>query len=250
MGAWEGTTVGGEELDAAGAVVARFTHGPGIDEPLAMYRDDETHFYHADGLGSITSLTDDPGGEVKGRYAYDSFGNLTSSTGTLANNFRYTGREFDSETGLYYYRARYYDPEVGRFMSEDPIGFSGGINFYRYVSNNPINFIDPFGLEECLRTPMSKIDERCTDKILARINKQFGLKLTRGDLAVFPDPDAGGQFLKGTLIGGTWNVVATARGLTAEQDIVINPELPFGQGFGDVALPWTSNPLGYPGPIK
>ena len=57
-----------EELDASGTLQARFTHGPGIDEPLAMYRDDETHFYHADGLGSITSLTDDPGGEVEGRY--------------------------------------------------------------------------------------------------------------------------------------------------------------------------------------
>ena len=67
-----------EELDASGTLQARFTHGPGIDEPLAMYRDDETHFYHADGLGSITSLTDDPGGEVEGRYAYDSFGNLTA----------------------------------------------------------------------------------------------------------------------------------------------------------------------------
>ena len=83
---------------------------------------------------------------------YESFGNLTFSEGTPAdsNSFRYTGREFDSETGLYYYRARYYDPEVGRFLSEDPIGFDGGINFYSYVGNNPINFFNPFGLHKIL----------------------------------------------------------------------------------------------------
>ena len=66
-----------EELDASGTLQGRFTHGPGIDEPLAMYRDDETHFYHADGLGSITSLTNTMG-KVKASYVYDSFGNLTA----------------------------------------------------------------------------------------------------------------------------------------------------------------------------
>jgi len=77
---------------------------------------------------------------------YDSFGNLTSSTGPFVQPFRYTGREWDAETGLYYYRARYYDPVIGRFLSEDPIGFAGSVNFYRYVDNGPINSIDPGGL--------------------------------------------------------------------------------------------------------
>ncbi len=71
-------------------------------------------------------------------YAYDSFGKLTASTGTLANPFQYTGREFDQETGNYFYRARYYDQNVGRFISEDPLGFKGGDpNFYGYVLNSP-----------------------------------------------------------------------------------------------------------------
>ncbi len=61
----------------------------------------------------------------------------------------YTGREWDKETGLYYYRARYYDPMEGRFVSKDPIGYGGGINFYAYVQNNPINHIDPRGLCGC-----------------------------------------------------------------------------------------------------
>jgi len=58
----------------------------------------------------------------------------------------YTGREGDPETGLYYYRARYYDPKVGRFISEDPIRFAGGVNFYSYVTNNPVALADPLGL--------------------------------------------------------------------------------------------------------
>jgi RHS repeat-associated protein len=62
------------------------------------------------------------------------------------NNFRYTGREFDTETGLYYYRARYYDPQTGRFLSEDPFGFAGeDVNFYRFVGNRPTLLIDPSG---------------------------------------------------------------------------------------------------------
>ncbi|MGB2677462.1 MAG: RHS repeat-associated core domain-containing protein [Candidatus Acidiferrum sp.] len=80
-------------------------------------------------------------------YTYDSFGNIVATTGSLTNSFRYTGREFDTETSLYYYRARYYDPQSGRFISEDPIGFDGGdVNVYRYSFNNPIVLVDPSGL--------------------------------------------------------------------------------------------------------
>ena len=75
-------------------------------------------------------------------YTYDSFGNLANSTGSVTNWFRYTGREFDTETNLNYYRARYDDPLAGRFGNEDPLGFGGGINFYAYVSNNSITFVD------------------------------------------------------------------------------------------------------------
>jgi RHS repeat-associated protein len=134
-----------EETNATGAVVARYEQGLNIDEPLAMLRSSATSYYQADGLGSITSLSNSSGTNVA-TYAFDSFGNLTASTGSLTNPFRYTARESDTETGLYYYRARYYDQNSGRFLNEDPITFKGGINFYRYASNNPVNRIDPFGL--------------------------------------------------------------------------------------------------------
>lgn len=102
--------------------------------------------YEQDGLGSITSLSGLTG-VIANSYAYSSFGNLTTSTGTLTNPFQYTGRDSDPETGLVYYRARYYDPAIGRFLSEDPIGFRGGNNFYAYVENDPLNFVDPLGTQ-------------------------------------------------------------------------------------------------------
>jgi RHS repeat-associated protein len=79
-------------------------------------------------------------------YIYDAFGNVAASTGAFTNPFQYTGRDSDTETGLRYYRARYYDPQIGRFLSQDPGGFSGGKNFYSYARNAPNKFYDPLGL--------------------------------------------------------------------------------------------------------
>jgi RHS repeat-associated protein len=84
-------------------------------------------------------------GTIAQSYTYDSFGNTTNSSGSLTNFFRYTAREFDTETNLYYYRARYYDPASGRFISEDPLLFSGSDDFYVYAQNSPIMHRDPTG---------------------------------------------------------------------------------------------------------
>jgi RHS repeat-associated protein len=78
-------------------------------------------------------------------YTYNSFGNVTASTGSIVNRFQYTGREFDPEDSLYFYRARYYDQTTGRFISEDPIQFRAGINFYLYVWNRATGLVDPTG---------------------------------------------------------------------------------------------------------
>lgn len=135
-----------ETVNASGGVVARYAQDLNIDAPLAMLRGTTTDYYEADGLGSVTSLTDTTGALAQ-TYTYDSFGNTVASTGTLRNYFQYTGREWDTETNLYFYRARYFDPQAGRFLSEDPITFSGGIDFYAYVQNNPTEFTDAFGLQ-------------------------------------------------------------------------------------------------------
>lgn len=134
-----------EEADGAGNLAARYVFGSGIDEPLGVYRGATWEFYQADGLGSVTSLSTSVG-TVSDSFVYDSFGNVTSSTGTFTQPFRYTGREWDAETGLYYYRARYYDASTGRFLSEDPAGSIGSENIYAYTGNNPLNWIDPSGL--------------------------------------------------------------------------------------------------------
>jgi RHS repeat-associated protein len=141
-----------EEISNSGGVLARYTQSDATDQPMAMFRGTDMSYPHADGLGTITSLTNTSATTVA-TYAYDSFGNLSSSTGSLVNPFRYTGRDFDAETGLHYYRARYYDPQIGRFVSEDPIGFGGGLNFYPYVHGNPVLFIDPTGLKWQLGGP-------------------------------------------------------------------------------------------------
>ena len=114
-----------------------------------------TYYYHTDGLGSITELTD-PSSNVIEKYSYDIFGNViikdaqgnVLSQSAVGNPYFFTARALDPETGLYYYRARYYNPKIGRFLQTDPVGYSAGINLYAYCSNNPINRTDPSGLFE------------------------------------------------------------------------------------------------------
>ncbi|MBI5674455.1 MAG: RHS repeat protein [Nitrospirae bacterium] len=134
-----------QEKNQSGAVTANYIRTLNIDEPLIRIKADGTvRHYVRDALGSIIALTDDSG-VVKTTYSYDPFGNTTVSGETSDNPFQYTGRENDG-TGLYYYRARYYSPELQRFISEDPIRLDGGdVNFYAYVGNDPVRFKDPTG---------------------------------------------------------------------------------------------------------
>ncbi len=118
----------------------------GIDEPLVR---NGTESYLADGLGSTLALTDE-GGAVSTQYSYEPFGRTGVAGAPSANPFQFTGRENDG-TGLYYYRARYYAPTSGRFISEDPVLFGGwfggrDVNLYSYVENRPLNYFDPAGL--------------------------------------------------------------------------------------------------------
>jgi RHS repeat-associated protein len=134
------------EYDGGNVLQARYSHGEETDQPLAMTRGGQSYFYGMDHLGSVRLVTD-AAGAVANRYDYDAFGNWeATSYETVANPFGFTARERDAESGLMFYRARYYDPQIGRFISEDPIGFEAGdLNLYRYVFNNPILLIDPTG---------------------------------------------------------------------------------------------------------
>jgi RHS repeat-associated protein len=140
-----------EERPGAGATV-RNVHGPGIDQPLARVESGVSAFFLADHLGSVLQMTN-ASATVTLTRKYDPWGNPIQ--GSATSGYAYTGREWDTETGLAYYRARYYDPKIGRFLSEDPLGYWDGPNLYLYVRNNPINRTDPFGLAAIDAPPLA-----------------------------------------------------------------------------------------------
>lgn len=145
------------DVDSSGAFIARYLQSGDVDQPLASVTATGMLFFETDGLNSVTSLSGAAGG-LTDTYTYTVFG-TTAATGTNSNRFRYTGREWDQETGLYYYRARYYDPEPGRFITEDPSGVDGGINLFAYTNNNPLRWTDPFGLMPRIpRCPSGRIN--------------------------------------------------------------------------------------------
>ena len=131
------------DLDGSGATVADYVNALGIDEKLRQTSSGASSYFLSDHLQTTRALTD-ASGAVTSVLGFDSFGNVIGSSPT---RYTYTGRELDPDTGLFYYRARFYDSQQGRFVSEDPIGFEGGNNFYVYVENNPLNFVDPEGLK-------------------------------------------------------------------------------------------------------
>ena len=141
-----------EERNGTGSTVtASYVYAGGIDQPVKVIKGTNTYYFQQDALGNVTSLTDSTGSLVE-QYSYDVYGQPTIKDGsgnvktTALTPFLFTGREYDSETGLYHYRSRAYSPMLGRFLQPDSINFNGGdVNLYRYVGNNPVNFTDPMG---------------------------------------------------------------------------------------------------------
>jgi RHS repeat-associated protein len=134
------------ETDASGSITAYYVYGLGLISKITP--SNEVYYYHYDGIGNTIGISD-PLGNMVNKYAYDEFGKVLSQEEAVENPFKYVGQfgVMDEGNGLFYMRARYYDPEVGIFISKDPIGFAGGLNLYGYVQNNPVNLIDPEGLE-------------------------------------------------------------------------------------------------------
>ena len=202
-----------EERASDNTVLARYTYGQNVDEPLTMERDGQTYFYHRDALGNITEMTNVTGTLVE-RYEYDVYGQATIfdgaynplSASTIGNAYLYTGRRYDVESGNYYYRARYYQPTLGRFLSEDPLGFSAGdMNIYRYVSNRPTSMIDPTGLVNWLGV-LDRVDQAVAgfaDTVTFGATTKLRTKLY-GDVAT--QNHKGAYFTGGQLVGAAWGV--------------------------------------------
>ncbi len=147
-----------QERRADNTVLATYTRGldlsgsmqgaGGIGGLLARTDSAGSTYYHSDGGGNITSLTDSSGAVV-GRYLYDPFGRLLGRWGPMAevNRYQFSSKETDRLTGLSYYGYRFYDPTLQRWLNQDPLGEGGGINLYGFVGNSPLNAVDPLGLQ-------------------------------------------------------------------------------------------------------
>lgn len=164
---WDGDDLAAE-FDAGGNLLAAFTYLPGVDQLHSVYAappgrpiiEGQVFYYlQDDAPGSVRGLVAS-GGTVVATYDVDVWGRPTavSEPGLYnwAQPFLFAGREYDRETGLYYNRARYYDPGLRRFISEDPIGLAGGINLYAYAGNDPVNYTDPSGTD-CTAAEAEKV---------------------------------------------------------------------------------------------
>ena len=130
----------------SGATRATHQHGTGMDQLVGTEGPAGTRGYVTDALGSVRVVTD-PVGNVTGRYGYSAYGEPRGEQESEGNRFRFTGREWEPESGLNFTRNRYYRPSCGCWVSADPIGFAGGMNLWGYVENNPATRRDPSGLQ-------------------------------------------------------------------------------------------------------
>jgi RHS repeat-associated protein len=158
------------ELDGSGNAVREYAHYPGVDAPHSVKRSsDGAMFYYATEQPGHVSGVISSGNSLVNHYEYTPWGEAITTTEGVTQPLRYAAREIDTETGLYYMRARYYLPKLGRFMSEDPIGLAGGGNPFVYVHNNPVALVDPSGLDPRIHLCLDFIGTLSNGAVLIRL---------------------------------------------------------------------------------
>jgi RHS repeat-associated protein len=159
--------------------MSRTKHECYVDEVLTMDRGGQTYYYHQNALWSVEAITDATGIVVE-RDAYDAYGSPTTLSSAIGNPYLFTGRELNQETGIYYHRARYYDPAKGRFLQREPIQYVTTTNLYLYADNRPTTLVDPSGEqveEEIYKLDLSPVvqDVNNLPEYLDVPMKRFGL---------------------------------------------------------------------------
>lgn len=172
----------------------------GVDEYFQRTDSAGARSFLTDALGSTLALADSTG-TVQTSYTFEPFGNTTVAGSSTTNSFAYTGRELDA-SGLYFYRARYYSPLLQRFISEDPVGFNGGINIYAYAGNNAVSNDDPFGL---CTDPGGTGKRYCIDLYIPTLGAGFPFELWDGNNRG-PNANGGGYKTEQLIFknGGNW----------------------------------------------
>ncbi len=183
------------ELDANNNILRRYVYGPNPDEPIAWYEGSGTatkRFPVADERGSIVWVQDASGNTVA-QNSYDEYGIPAS---TNQGRFQYTGQAWMPEIGMSYYKARMYSPSLGRFMQIDPSGYNDGPNWYNYVHSNPINGIDPSGLDDAIPSVIENGggggDAGIAPPIIVNGDRPQAASLGAGDLSYAPPGFTGG----------------------------------------------------------